>query len=79
MPRKSSKLRNITLSADETLIDAARSRAAETNRSLNDAFREWLEQFTRPISSRADYEALMSTIQLIPSGVRFSREEANER
>jgi len=36
-------MKNITLSADESLIKAARERAMEENTTLNAQFRLWLE------------------------------------
>jgi hypothetical protein len=39
-------MKNITLSADEDLIERARLIAREQRRTLNEAFREWLAQFT---------------------------------
>jgi hypothetical protein len=40
-------MKNITLSADEELIEQARQLARAQKRTLNDAFREWLVQFTQ--------------------------------
>jgi len=71
--------KNITLSADEKLIERARQRAALENRSLNDAFREWMEQWTCNIEPGARYEDLMSRLDKIDSGRKFSRDEMNER
>ena len=36
-------VKNITLSAEESLIEQARKSAADQNTTLNAAFREWLE------------------------------------
>ena len=36
-------VKNITLSADEKLIEEARAKASLQKRSLNAAFREWIE------------------------------------
>jgi hypothetical protein len=38
-------MKNITLSADEDMIERARLIAREQRRTLNDAFRDWLVQF----------------------------------
>lgn len=77
----SRKLKNITLSADEELIAIARQRAKSLDLSLNDAFRDWLIQFTKPASTKDEYEALMSSMKGALSGEskRFNREKANER
>ena len=42
-----SRMKNITLSADEDLIERARLVAREQRRTLNDVFREWLAQFCK--------------------------------
>ena len=78
---KNQKLKNITLSAPEDLISLARKRASENNGTLNDAFRKWLIQFTKPISLKGDYEELMSNLNgiLVDSSKEFSRDKANER
>lgn len=76
---KRSTLKNITLSADETLITKARERALLEERTLNEAFREWLEQFTRPLSDTNDYKSFMNKLSHARSGKKFSRDEMNER
>ncbi len=38
-------MKNITLSADENLIEKARNRAQSHNTTLNAEFRRWLEQY----------------------------------
>jgi hypothetical protein len=38
-------MKNITLSADESLIEQARLVARAQRKTLNPAFREWLEQY----------------------------------
>ena len=73
------KLKNITLSADEQLIAAARKKAHVENTTLNEQFRKWLEQFTRPISSRQEYQDLMESLSGKLSGTKFNRERANDR
>jgi hypothetical protein len=73
-------MKNITLSADEDLIEQARQRAQAQKRTLNDAFREWLVQFTRQAGKVEEYEALMKrlrqTVRLHPP---YTRDEMNER
>ncbi|MDZ7728611.1 MAG: hypothetical protein U5Q44_10705 [Dehalococcoidia bacterium] len=39
-------MKNITLSADENLIEAARERARRENTTLNEQFRRWLSGCT---------------------------------
>lgn len=40
-------MRNITLSADERLIDAARERARAEHTTLNEQFRRWLADYAQ--------------------------------
>lgn len=77
-------LKNITLSADETLIREARSRAAAQNTTLNALFREWLEDLVKGDASNApdvvaEYHALMERLRYVRSDRKFSRDEMNER
>lgn len=72
-------MKNITLSADETLIQQARLRAASENRSLNDLFREWLAQYVSQSHAAEKYNILMAELSHIESGGPFTRDEMNER
>jgi len=47
--------------------------------TLNAAFREWLEQFTRQSGGAQDFEALMKRLKHVKAGRRFTRDEMNER
>lgn len=74
-------MKNITLSADEALIDAARERARADHTTLDEQFRLWLGAYVQH-QSRAD--AAMSAITELRSKVRtggrkFTRDEMNER
>lgn len=74
-------LKNVTFSAEEELIEAARARAREERTTLNDAFRRWLEEYARrePRADRA--VALIHRLQgyARTGGRRFTRDEMNER
>ena len=72
-------MKNITLSADEDLIEKARSVARAQQKTLNAAFREWLERFVSDTGNAADYDSLMARLQHVKSGRRFTRDEMNER
>jgi hypothetical protein len=72
-------MKNITLSADDELIDQARLVARAQKTSLNDAFREWLVQFTQRSGSTQEYDALMKRLRRVRAGRRFTRDEMNER
>jgi hypothetical protein len=72
-------MKNVTLSADEHLIEQARLVAKSQHKTLNAAFREWLEQFTARAGNVQEYDALMRRLQHVKAGRRFSRDEMNER
>jgi hypothetical protein len=71
--------KNITLSADEALIQQARRRATAENKTLNDLFRQWLARYVAQPSAAERYDALMARLDHVRAGRKFSREEANER
>jgi hypothetical protein len=72
-------MKNITLSADEDLIEKARSIARAQRKTLNQAFREWLVQFTASESDAQSFDALMKNLRNVNAGKRCSREDLNER
>ena len=72
-------MKNITFSADEELIEKARAVARARRKTLNVAFREWLEQFATQSGSGAEYDSLMQRLQHVEAGRRFTRDEMNER
>jgi len=72
-------MKNVTLSADENLIEQARLIAKSQHKTLNAIFREWLEQFTARNGSVQEFEALMQRLRHVKAGRRFSRNEMNER
>ena len=72
-------MKNVTLSADEDLIEQARLAARAQRKTLNAAFREWLVQFTAQAGNGQEVDALMRRLRHITAGRRFSRDEMNER
>lgn len=72
-------MKNITLSADEQLIERARRRAIEEHTTLNERFRHWLEQYVKRENREDAYRNFMDRNKLVDSGGEFSREEMNER
>lgn len=72
-------LKNVTLSAEEDLIEAARQRAHRDKTTLNNAFRNWLARFASRDNSAAEYEKLMRSLKNVSAGKNFSRDELNER
>ncbi len=72
-------MKNITLSADEDLIERARMVARAQRKTLNAAFREWLTQFTATPGNVQGYDSLVQRLQHIDAAHHFSRDEMNER
>jgi hypothetical protein len=73
-------MRNITLSADEELIEGARRRAAAENTTLNNLFREWLARYaTPPRMSLEDVQRTAQAASHFRAGRRLTRAERNER
>ena len=72
-------MKNITLSADEDTIERARSIARSQHRTLNDAFREWITQFSQNAGDVQDYDSLINRLRHVDAGRHFSRDEMNER
>lgn len=71
--------KNITLSAEESLIRSARERALREQTSLNQAFREWLARYAGAGRSASRFDALMSDLAHVEAGGKFSRDEMTER
>jgi hypothetical protein len=72
-------MKNITLSADEQLIEQARLLAQSQHKTLNAMFREWLQQLTSQSGTTQEYDALMKRLKHVQAGRRFSRDEMNDR
>ena len=75
-------MRNITLSADQRLIEAAREEARRRKTTLNAEFRAWLEQYARHQQGERrikDYRRFMEATTEVSAGRRFSRDEMNAR
>ncbi len=74
-------MKKITLSADETPIQRARNVAKLQRKTLNAAFREWLEEFarTRQAGSVQEFDSVMRRLKHVKVCRRFTRDEMNER
>ncbi len=73
-------MKNITLSADEHLIEAARARAAAEHTTLNAAFRIWLESYAERQKRVEAVEALLAKMRgTLVVGRKLSRDEMNAR
>jgi len=71
-------MKNITLSAEETLIEQARLVAQARHTTLNAAFREWLQQYAAQAGAGASVDALMRRLRHVRSAGPYTRDELNE-
>ena len=71
--------KNITLSADDFLLDRARKKARQENTSLNQLFRNWITKYVNRDDIAAEYTSLMQNLEGVKAGRKFSRDEMNER
>ena len=74
-------MKNITLSADDSLIEAARQRATAEGTTLNAQFRRWLADY---VGRKRQADAAMAIIRELrdtidTSGPKPTRDEMNER
>ena len=73
-------MKNITLSADEELIEAARQRAASESTTLDEQFRRWLVDYVGRKRQAAEAVKVMRELQgRLDVGRKLTRDEANER
>lgn len=74
-------MRNVTFSADEALIEAARERALRERTTLNEQFRLWLEAYAaREERARTAMQVVADLRPTVRTGGRrFTRDELNER
>jgi hypothetical protein len=74
-------MKNITLSADEGLIEAARERARAEHTTLNEQFRRWLKDYVRREQQAEEAMAVIRELRgkVRTGGRKFTRDEMNER
>jgi len=74
-------MKNVTLSADEKMIEAARERARAEHTTLNDKFRRWLAEYVGASRRTEDAMAVIDELSrtLRTGGRKFTRDEMNER
>jgi hypothetical protein len=74
-------MKNITLSAEGHLIEAARARARAEHSTLNEQFRRWLGDYAQRQKKADAAVAVIDELRerLRTGGHRFTREEMNER
>lgn len=73
-------MKNVTLSAEEHLIEAARARAREEHTTLNEEFRRWLTEYAQRRQRLERYEAALAGLRgKLRVGRKLTRDEMNER
>ena len=74
-------MKNITLSADENLIEAARRRAVAEHTTLNAQFRLWIENYAGREQQAAEAMRVIRELQgsIFTGGRKFTRDQMNER
>ena len=73
-------MKNITLSAEEPLIESARARARAEQSTLNEQFRLWLTQYTQQAQRLNEFdETVASLSQILVFDRKFTRDEMNAR
>lgn len=73
-------MKNITLSAEESLIEAARARARAEHTTLNEVFRRWLAGYAQTDARMQRYEAAMAQVRgRMKVGRKLDRDAMNER
>jgi hypothetical protein len=74
-------MKNIILSADDKLIEAARERARTEHTTLNEQFRRWLADYVRQEQKAAAAMALIEElrVRVRTGGHKFPRDDMNER
>ena len=72
-------LKNITLSAESTLIKHGRLKAQEEHTTINKKFRQWLAAYVNRDKNEKDYYKMMEKLNYVEPGSAFTRDELNER
>ncbi len=73
-------MKNITLTADEHLIAAARQRAASEHTTLNEQFRLWLIEYARKQDQLRRFDDTVNDLRgKLKLGHKLTRDEMNER
>ena len=72
-------MKKVTPSADAELIEQARIVARTQRKTINAAFREWLQQYAAQPGSAQAVDSLMKRLKHVRVGRHFTRAEMNER
>jgi hypothetical protein len=73
-------MKNITLSADEKLIEAAHARARAEHTTLNELFRHWLAEYVCHHERLQRYDQVIGALRgKVQVGRKLTRDEMHER
>ena len=72
-------VREIIFRAEQPTIERAREVARSEGRTLEAAFREWLDWYASRNVTREEIEALYRSLKHVHGGRKFTRDEMNER
>jgi hypothetical protein len=73
-------MKNITLSADEKLIEAAYARAQAEHTSLDELFRHWLAEYVGHHERLQRYDQVIGMLRgKVRIGRKLTRDEMHER
>ena len=73
-------MKNITLSADAKLIEAARERARAEHTTLNEQLRHWLANYARHHERLQRYDQVIRALRSkLRVGRKLARDEMHER
>jgi hypothetical protein len=72
-------MKNVTFSADSELLEKAREKARREHKTLNTAFREWLERYAGARDAGERFDQLMRSLSHVKFSRKFTRDEMNER
>lgn len=68
---------SVTFSADQYLLNKARRIAAAEHKTLNEVFRDWLDEYTSRPAEVVPFDAKRGSLHVIHSGENIAR-AANE-
>lgn len=73
-------MKNVTLTAEESLIEAARRRARAEHTTLNEAFRCWLSEYAQAEQRMLRVDEVMAELRgRLEVGRSIGRDERNTR
>ena len=78
-------MREVTFSADGSAVERACEGARCEGKTLETAFREWLDSYASripeyyPAATKEEIQALFRSLKYVNAGRKFTRDEMNER